>query len=134
MEINWTEIIILLINAILVPFALLALNKLGKFLDEKAGLAKSEATTAYLRSFNLKAMDALRTAVTETTQTYVDNIKDTEGWNAEAQKEALRRSGERFKQLMGISGLEMLASIESDVEAWITAHIEALVKSDKWND
>ena len=134
MEINWTEIIILLINAILVPFALLALNKLGKFLDEKAGLAKSEATREYLRMFNLKVSAALRTAVTETAQTYVDNIKETEGWNAEAQAEALRRSTERFKQLLGASGLQMLSDIEGDVNAWITANIEAMVKSDKWND
>jgi len=127
MEINWTEIIIVLVNALIVPFVILLIKKLDKLMDAKIGMIEDAGVRDYVSELKDDAMVAVSTAVKETTQTYVDNIKGTEGWNAETQKIAFEKSYARFFDLMKTYSKEELDDILGDVNAWVTAEIEKVV-------
>lgn len=73
------------------------------------------------------AVDAIYTATMETTQTYVDELKDKNMFDKEAQKEAMRRSMERAKELMGEQTRKMLESMVDDVNAFIQSQIESII-------
>ncbi len=132
MEINWTEILIVLINALLVPFALLAIRKLDKYLDAKAVLIEDISLREFEKEIQDKALAYIEVAVKQTAQTYVDNVKKSGNWDANAQTEAFNLSLSTFKTLMGEAGTEILTEIVGNLEAWAKAQIESAVKNTKW--
>lgn len=129
MEINWTEVIVTLISLVLVPLISWALTELGKYIAAKTAAIKDEAARAYVRNAVERAEDAVRLAVRETAQTFVDSLKKAGTFDEAAAKSAFNQSMTRAKQILGAEGRAMLADATEDVEAWLTARIEASVKS-----
>jgi hypothetical protein len=122
------DIIILVINAIIVPLIMWGLAELSLYLRSKTAAINGTAERELADNILFNAEKFVRTAVAEVQQTFVDNIKATEGWDAAAQKKAFNLAYERSIQLIGQGGYLALSDSLDDVEAWITAQIEASVK------
>lgn len=118
------DIIILIINAVIVPFIMWGLAELSAFI-------RAKTKQVYVSGFISRAEDYITVAVKEAAQTYVDNIKGTDKWTPETQKEAFDRAFRRATALLGANGMVELEKLVSDAEGWITAQIEATISNSK---
>jgi len=75
--------------------------------------------------------DAITTAVTATSQTYVDSLKNKGEFTAEAQQEALKKALETAQASLSASALEFIFHAYGDITAYLTAKIEAEVRCQK---
>lgn len=82
-----------------------------------------------------KYLDMLAETITNcvlaTNQTYVDALKEKNAFDAEAQKEAFRRTLESVKNVLSADALEYLSTTFGDINIYITQKIEAEVKNNK---
>lgn len=69
--------------------------------------------------------------VDTTTQTYIDNLKQTGDFNAEAQKEAFNRTMTNITNLLSEADTAQLGGYVGDVSTWITTSIESYIKNSK---
>jgi hypothetical protein len=113
-----TDLIEILINALLLPLIAWGLSKLTSYLD-------SQTTNATFERYVKMAEDAVTTAVQETMQTFVLTVKKEGTWTEATAKLALKSATDRAKQIMGSTVLTFLPVVVGDVEAWITSKIEA---------
>ena len=121
---DWTQIVIVIIQLVLAPMIILGVKEGISYLKAKAKNEKLDRYFAY-------AEDAILTAVTETQQIFVDEIKGTQGWSMEAMERAFNRSMNRSKAIMGDAVYEGLSEAVDDINAWITAKIEQAVHETK---
>lgn len=129
LNIDLTQIIIVLITAVLVPFLTIYLRKLAAKADAEVAKISDQAASTALHDLLWKAESDVEAAVKATFQTYVDGIKGTAGWDATAQATAATKALESFKQLMGDAAMEALGDAVGDVETWAQTQIEAAVQS-----
>lgn len=108
---DWTEIVFSLVSVVLTALASWGVSKLIAFLNSKIENEKAAelATDAVMAVYN---------AVKATYQTYVQAIKGTDMWTAEAQEKALKMALETAK-----------ASMTEEVKAYIKEHFGDL---DEW--
>jgi hypothetical protein len=123
-NINLTEIIIVFIQLILVPFVAFALNALKRFIEAKTN-------NEFVEKYLLMATDAISDAVLEVKQTYVDNIKGTDGWSEATQKRALSMAKDKALASIGVDGVEIISTVVGDFEAWLDTKLEATISLNK---
>lgn len=75
--------------------------------------------------------ETVRDCVSATTQTYVDALKKENCFTEEAQKEAFRRTFDAVMAVLTDDAKEYLTMIYGDLDAYLTARIEAEVKAQK---
>ncbi len=75
--------------------------------------------------------EAVATAVTYTSQTYVDTLKKKGIFDTEAQTEALQKSKDKALSLLSESAKKVLASIYGDLNDYLETMIEAQVRVQK---
>jgi len=113
-----------LISTVLIPFIATAISALTNYLKTKADNAKLD------KYFDM-ASDAVITAVAEVMQTFVKTLKDSGEWNEENAKKAFEMAKFRAMETMSAAALKALPEIVGDVEAWLTAKIEAATLAQK---
>lgn len=97
---------------------------------------KSEEIGAQVDSLTTKELlaevtEAVTTAVTYTSQTYVDALKKKGIFDTEAQTEALQKSKDKALSLLSESAKKVLASIYGDLNDYLETMIEAQVRVQK---
>ena len=97
---------------------------------------KSEQTGAQIDNMELKELldevtDAVSTAVTYTSQTYVDALKKEGIFDVEAQKTALETSLKMAISLLSESARSALATIYGNLDDYLVSKIEAEVRNQK---
>lgn len=117
---NWTEIIGILINSLILPILAWGVSELTKYLSKRI---KNETAEKYVNF----AVDAVYTAVQTTMQTFVSTLKKSGEWNAEAAKTALEHAKALALVTMGEEAQEAITEISGDLDAWIEARIEATI-------
>lgn len=75
-----------------------------------------------------KVADMLAAVVETTTSTYVKQLKKEGLFDADAQKEAFRRSFEAAKKLLTEESAKIIAETYGDVDTYLTNKIEQLVE------
>ncbi len=75
--------------------------------------------------------EAVTTAVTYTSQTYVDALKKKGIFDTQAQAEALQKSKDKALSLLSESAKDVLASIYGDLNSYLETMIEAQVRVQK---
>lgn len=88
---------------------------------------KTNLNAKYLKM----AADAIATATLETTQTYVESLKGQSAFDKEAQAEALQKSLNRAKEIMGEQTRVALEEIVGDINTYIISQIEASIAKQK---
>lgn len=86
---------------------------------------------ALARKYLKEAADAVGTAVTYTSQTYVDRLKNDGEFTKEKQKEALNTAVEQAKKLLTAEARAFLAEAYGDLNAYLISRIEAEVRNQK---
>lgn len=100
---------------------------------------KSQEIGAHVDSLTTKELlaevtEAVTTAVTYTSQTYVDALKKGGLFDKEAQLEALQKSKDKTLALLSASAKDVLAEIYGDLNAYLETKIEAEVRRQKQDD
>ena len=99
-----------------------------KVADRLAERTQSETHRAYIREI----AQAVETAVAYTSQTYVDEMKGKDMFNADAQKKALNMCMNTAFDLLSIKAEQYLTNNYCDVDDFLKPLVEAEVKKQKY--
>ena len=75
--------------------------------------------------------ETITQCVIATNQTYVESLKKSGSFDAEAQKEAFRRTYESVMNILTVEAKQYLANIYGDLDKYITSKIESEVNINK---
>lgn len=78
-----------------------------------------------LEKYSDRLINAVDNVVKDMYETVVKEIKGTENWNEETQKEILETAKTKIKVSLTIEGCNFLEEVYEDLEAWIATLIEA---------
>ena len=92
-----------------------------------ASKSESEIAKKYLTD----VADAISTAVTYTSQTYVDSLKNSGEFTKEAQKKAAEKALAACLASISPAAQEFMESVYDDITEYLTTKIEAEVRNQK---
>lgn len=99
---------------------------------QKAGdNAAADTEDLKVRGYIEEITAAITQAVSCTSQTYVDALKESGEFTLEAQKEALQKSIETAKSILSPAALEFIDDVYGDFVEYVTPKIEAEVRKQK---
>lgn len=104
---------------------------LVQFLRRKSEQIGAQTDSMITKELLTEVTEAVTTAVTYTSQTYVDALKKGGVFNREAQTEALRKSRDKTLSLLSASARTALAELYGDLNAYLETLIEAEVRVQK---
>lgn len=109
---------------IITAYVVKAIKKFG---DNAAADTEDLKISGYIDEIT----QAITQAVSATSQTYVDALKEKGEFTLEAQKEALQKSIETAKAILSPAALEFIDSVYGDFVEYVTPKIEAEVRKQK---
>ena len=135
---NWNEVMELIIKLIIVPIIPLLAVYLKSLIQIKIAKAKREieaienetASKQVDKQLEL-AQKTLESCVTETTETYVSELKKLDKFDKNAQIIALNKSKEKFLDIISEATKEALEQVYGDYLKWIDTSIEKILESKK---
>lgn len=135
---NWNEVMELIIKLIIVPIIPLLAVYLKSLIQIKIAKAKREieaienetASKQLDKQLDL-AQKTLESCVTETTETYVSELKKLDKFDKNAQIIALNKSKEKFLDIISEATKEALEQVYGDYLKWIDTSIEKILESKK---
>lgn len=92
---------------------------------------KEKTNNEYINNIIDRVGKLVTDVVTETTQTYVDDMKKRGQFSVEAQKEAFAKSYSRIVQLMNDEYKDVIVSVFGNLQGYLTTQIENAVVSGK---
>lgn len=115
---NWQTILIEVAAAILAALGSWVLVKVKTLVSTKIKDQKSQTLLT-------GAIGVVASVVKATYQTYVQAIKGTDAWTAEAQKNALQQAADAAQKQLSTEAKEYIQANFGDVGAWVQNQIEA---------
>lgn len=128
---NLNELLMTLIQAVIIPAIPILVTFLVKLLKAKAEQATIKINNELVQQYLQEAVDSVLQAVTFTSQTYVDNLKKQDKFDAEAQKIAFTTAKEVALQLLTEDAKKMIGDLYGDLMVWLDTKIEQTVKEQK---
>lgn len=123
---SWQEIIITIVGTVATALASWLVAWITSLINTKI---KDEKVRACLNS----ALEVVTRTVKVTYQTYVANIKGTDAWTADAQKNALQLAIDAAKTQLTDEVKNYIAQSGLTVDEWLRQQIEAAIYSLKAN-
>jgi len=123
----WNQVFTTVLLPLLTALVSLAAAYLYKKVQELVLSIKSKK----IQSTVSAAVDAVYQAVQSTTQTYVDSLKASGTFTAEAQTEAFNKSKTVALTMITTSSQQIISSAFGDFDTWINTKIEELVRECK---
>ncbi|MCK9308642.1 MAG: hypothetical protein M0P99_00035 [Candidatus Cloacimonetes bacterium] len=114
------NIISIVVTAVIVPLISLLGTKLIQWIGTKI---KDEKAAAFLS----KASEIVLSAVKSVFQTYVDSLKKSGDFDAEAQKTALNKATVIIKSQLGTELIDYIKKNYGDLDAWISTQVESTI-------
>ena len=119
---NWQQILISIVATVLST----ALAALGSWVLVKVKtLISTKIKNQQAQTLLSGAIAVVASVVKATYQTYVQAIKGSDAWTAEAQKNALQQATEAAKTQLSQEAKEYIQANFGDVGAWVQNQIEA---------
>ena len=112
------------LTTVLIPLLGWGVSTLVNFLNSKINNAKIEKYITF-------AGQVVESVVKETSQTYVNSLKESGKFNKEAQEKAFKKSYDTALKLLTKDTLEAIKLVYGDVSTWLTSKIEATVLENK---
>ena len=125
------EFIMALLKTVLTAVIPVCTTYLVSFLKKKSDEAASRTENEKMRELMNQVEEAVVTAVTYTSQTYVDALKKNSDFSKEAQNKALLKSLGVAEKLLSDAAIKALHDLYGDAEKYLTARIEAEVRKQK---
>lgn len=120
-----------LIQVVLIAAIPVCAGAIAKGVQAGAKYLASTMENDLSRKYLKEAADAISTAVTYTSQTYVDGLKKSNEFTEENQAEALAKAVEQAKSLLTAEARDFLEKSYGDLAAYLTSKIEAEVRRQK---
>ena len=112
------------LTTVLIPLLGWGVSTLVNFLNSKINNAKIEKYITF-------AGQVVESVVKETSQTYVNSLKESGKFDKEAQEIAFKKSYDTALKLLTKDTLEAIKLVYGDVSTWLTSKIEATVLETK---
>ena len=125
------EFILVLLQAVIIATVPVITSYLCSFLKQKSNQAAAKTNNELAASYIKEAADAVTTAVTFTSQTYVDNLKNSGAFSTENQKEAFNKAMSKAMEIMSAEAKNYLAKAYGDLTNYLATKIEAEVRDQK---
>ena len=119
-----TEIIIVIINGLLVPIVMWAINEGTKYLKVKVNNEK-------LNGYILLVEKSVQAVVADVAQNFTDNLRNAGEWNADTAAQAATTALQKTKEMIGSKVYQELNLIIGDAEQYIKSRIEEEVRKNK---
>ena len=115
---DWQRIIFTIVSAVVTALASFVVAKVSTLINTKV---KDSKARGYLNA----ALTLVSAVVKATYQTYVESIKGTNAWTAEAQKIALNNALETAKHQLSDELKDYIQNNFGDVDQWLINQIES---------
>lgn len=125
------EFILTLLAAVLTTAISVATPYVVVFLRKKSANLTAQTDNAKAKQYINEATDAIATAVTAVSQTYVDALKKDNAFTKEAQLEALERAKNTALSIMSEEAKTFIVTAYGDLTTFLTAKIEEKVRVQK---
>lgn len=123
---DWSEILIMVLQGVIVPLMVWGIVTLRNYLMRKIKLEEAESVL-------VMATDAAILAVQTTSQKLVDDLKEQGKFDAKAQRTAFLEALELSKSILGKQTMEILEYVTSNANGYLTVAIETAVREGKDN-
>lgn len=125
------DFILTLLAAVLTTAISVATPYVVTFLKKKGVQISEQTQNSKASKYINEATDAITTAVTAVSQTYVDALKKDNAFTKQAQLEALNRAKDTAISIMSEEAKEFIANAYGDLTTYLTAKIEENVRQQK---
>lgn len=120
-----------LLEAVLAVAVPIATAYIVNFLNQKSKQLAEQTENAKAKHYIDEVTTAVTTAVTATSQTYVDSLKNKNAFTKEAQAEALEKAKDTALAIISPAAAEFIKEVYGDLENYLTAKIEETVRVQK---
>lgn len=103
----------------------------AKGLKALAAYLATKADNEIIRKYLQETADAISTAVTYVSQTYVDALKASDTFTKENQEEALQKAMEKAQAMLSAEAIEFLEEAYGDLRTYLETKIEQEVRNQK---
>lgn len=128
---DWITILNEIFQVCVIPLLGILTAYVVKFIQVKANEIAINQDNEIERKYTYLLADTITDCVVATNQTYVDALKEKNAFDEEAQKTAFKMTFDAVMSVLSQEAKEYLAVIYGDLDAYITARIEASVKANK---
>ena len=122
---DFDQLYTIAITAVIIPMVTWGMTKLFAWLEAKTQLVQNAKFQEALKHAREEVEIATYLAVSEVQKTFVEALKADGQFTAEEAKAAFNKAVERTKQIMSASAQAILIQAAVDINALITAEIEA---------
>lgn len=120
-----------LLQAVLSVAIPVATAYLVSFLKKKSAQAQTQIENDTAKHYLDEITTAVTTAVSATSQTYVDALKKDNAFTKEAQLEALNKAKDTALSILSPAAAQFIAEVYGDLGSYLTAKIEEAVRVQK---
>lgn len=125
------EFLFTLLEAVLAVAVPVSTAFLVNFLNQKSKQLAGQTENEKAKHYIAEVTTAVTTAVTATSQTYVDSLKNKNAFTKEAQAEALEKAKDTALAIISPAAAEFIKEVYGDLENYLTAKIEETVRIQK---
>ncbi len=129
---NYVELLEKIFQVCIIPLLGILCNFLIEFIKIKKAEVAAQTDSELAKKYMDLLVDTIETCVIATNQTYVDALKDKNAFDAEAQKEAFKKTYEAVSAILTEEAKKYLEQIVGDLELYIKQQIEAAVNANKY--
>ncbi len=122
---DFDQIYAIVISSIFIPLITWGMTKLFSLLEAKTEQVKNVKLQEALKNARVELEESVYLAVSEVQKTFVEALKADGKFTEEEAKVAFNKAVERTKQIMSAAGQAILMQAAVDINALITAEIEA---------
>lgn len=128
---DWITILNKIFEVCIVPLLGLLTIYLVQIIRTKINSIKAQNENEVAHKYIDMLSDTITSCVIATNQTYVDALKEKNIFDADAQKEAFKRTYQAVMSILTEEAQTYLENIYGDLEKYITQRIEAEVNKNK---
>lgn len=131
MELTWMTLLIEIFKVVIIPLLGVLTTFLIKFINSKSKELAAKTDSEQAKKYIEMLDNTISTCVLSTTQTYVEALKKEGKFDLEAQKKAFEMTYQAILNILTEESKAYLTSLYGDLKSYLTAKIEAEVKSNK---
>ncbi len=128
---DWMKLLQEIFQVCIIPLLGILTAYLVTFIRNKSKALQEETNNELYKKYITLLDETIVKCVIATNQTYVDNLKNKNAFDKQAQKEAFQRTYNNVMAILSIDAQNFLSEAVGDLETYITNAIEAQVSGSK---
>lgn len=128
---DWMKLLQEIFQVCIIPLLGILTAYLVTFIRNKSKALQEETNNELYKKYITLLDETIVKCVIATNQTYVDNLKNKNAFDKQAQKEAFQRTYNNVMAILSIDAQNFLSEVVGDLETYITNAIEAQVSGSK---